>query len=147
MSRTIDREWGQKPDRRPLQARGAGASRYVLHLTLLSSRHEASSAPHPAQIGFAPPPLPSPFPGSAALSPGRHRSCRSLHPARPSAPDTLAAILEAGTLPTATRRIAPSQLYGHFRPPRAAGASSSRERREVRSRPMLRSRERDPGGR
>ena len=45
------RERGQKPAKRPLQGRGAGASHYALQLTLLSSRPEASSAPHPDQVG------------------------------------------------------------------------------------------------
>ena len=53
-----------------------------------------------------PPPLPSPVPGSAAPSPGRHRSWRSLQPARRRAPENAAAaaILEAGKRPTAGRR-------------------------------------------
>lgn len=59
------RERGPKPTRRPLQARGARASRYALHLTLLSSRPEASSAPHPDQVGSPPDPF-LPLPGSAA---------------------------------------------------------------------------------
>lgn len=49
-----------------------------------------------------------PLAGSAAPSPGRHRSCRSLQPARPSVPVTAAAaILEADTPPTAPRLAAP----------------------------------------
>ena len=70
---------GQKPARRPLQARVAGASRYALHLTLLSSRPEASSAPHPDQVGsqHPTPSLPSPGLGrpltGQAPPPGRQR--------------------------------------------------------------------------
>lgn len=92
------------------------------------------------------PPLPSPLPGSAAPSPGRHRSWRSLQPARRRAPEnaTVAAILEVGTPPTAMqwqRWVATSAR------PSAAGVSSSRERREVWSRRMQRSWERAQGGR
>ena len=97
-------ELSQKPATQPVQVPGASASRYALHLTLLSGHHEGLLPPlTQPRFGFAHPssPLPSPLPGSAAPSPGRrHRSCRSLQPARATAPDTAAAMLEAGTPPT-----------------------------------------------
>lgn len=65
------RERGQKPARRPLQARGARASRYALHLTLLSSRPEASSALTQTRSGSPTRPLPSP---SLRARPPPHRA-------------------------------------------------------------------------
>lgn len=77
------RERGQKPTRRPLQARGARASRYALHLTLLSSRPEASSAPHPDQVG-SPHPTPSlPPPGLGRPLTGQAPQLKE-PPARPA---------------------------------------------------------------
>lgn len=65
------RERGQKPARRPLQGRGAGASHYALHLTLFSSRPEASSAPHPDQVGS---PHHHHFPPFSRARPPPHRA-------------------------------------------------------------------------
>lgn len=133
----------QSPGRRRLRVN-------ALHVTLLAERHDGLFRPAPSPVGFLPPPSSSPLPGSVAPSPGRHRSCRSLQPARPSAPDiaaAAAAILEAGTPPTVTRRAALGAPRGHFRPAHGSAGSSSRERREVGSRRHERSRERAPGGR
>lgn len=118
----------------------------ALHLTLLAGRHDGLARPAASPVVLAPPPYTSSLPGWAAPSPGRHRSRKNLQPARPRAPDTAtaAAILEAGTPPTATRGAALGARRGHFRPPSAAGAasSSSRERRVARSRLQKRIRER-----
>lgn len=120
-------ELSQKPATQPVQVPGASASRYALHLTLLSGHHEGLLPPlTQPRFGFAHPssPLPSPLPGSAAPSPGRrHRSCRSLQPARATAPDTAAAMLEAGTPPTrqngqqGVRSAATSALPASREPP------------------------------
>lgn len=116
----------------------------ALHLTLLAGRHDGLVCLAASPVVLAPPPYTSPLPGWAAPSPGRHRSRRNLQPARPRDPATAtaAAILEAGTPPTATRGAALGARRGHFRPPSAAGASSSRERRVARGRRLKRIAER-----
>ena len=76
-------ESGQKPARRPLQARVAGASRYALHLTLLLSRPEASSAPHPDQVGSQHPTPSLPSPGLGRPLTGQAPQLKE-PPARPA---------------------------------------------------------------
>lgn len=139
-------DWGAEASQGPFRSTPARRRLRAgaLHLTLLSGRHDGLVRPAASPVVLAPPPYISPLPGWAAPSPGRHRSRRNLQPARPRAPDTAtaAAILEVGTPPTATRGAALGARRGHFRPPSAAGASSSRERRVARSRLLNRIRER-----
>lgn len=119
------------------------------HLALRPPRRP-TSAPHPAQVRLrAPlfsPPLPAPWLGSPLT--GQAAPQLQEPPARPGdRAGHRRRHVGSGHAADATERAAGSAQRGHFRPPYVEGASSSRERREARSRLLRRTGERTQGRR